>query len=486
MPRCIARQAANAAAAVLVLLSFSAGAAAAQGSAAAPADRLVLVERWDFSRYRDGKYLGHAYREARGSLARNGEALYSGEAFVLEETLRDMRLSSRQVDRSGQVSVSLTRGGGIAVDLGGGLKSDQGFPSLRGLPAFPRDASTGALVPIDSLKVGDAWAAPGERALDFADTGKVVTIPFLAEYRFMGAVEYAGRPALLLKAKFATRWKAGRSIFANVSSASGTHDLDIYVDPEELRPLFVRDRFDESFALAGGAVGAAASSAALSGGTERRAGFCLCFFEGGESLDRKAGGEAIVAAVAGGSPSSGGSASAAPAGAPSSGGAGGQAPVEDALPPGAGPGQLIAGEGPALDETLGEINKSGALAASGLELDSAPEGLVLRVKDLRFVADSDELLPSEKPRLDAVAAALKALPDRSFLVAGHSASVGKEAGELELSLRRAKRVADELASRGIDSGRLLYRGFGSSRPIAPNDSEAGRAKNRRVEITILD
>jgi len=126
------------------------------------------------------------------------------------------------------------------------------------------------------------------------------------------------------------------------------------------------------------------------------------------------------------------------------------------------------------------------MRAAVLELDTSPEGLVLRVKDLRFVADSDEILPSEKGRLDLIASALKALPGKSFLIAGHSAAVGKAAGELELSIKRAKRVTDELAARGIDASRLLYRGYGSSKPLAPNDSEEGRAKNRRVEITILD
>ena len=102
------------------------------------------------------------------------------------------------------------------------------------------------------------------------------------------------------------------------------------------------------------------------------------------------------------------------------------------------------------------------------------------------MADSDAILPSEAWRLDAIVAALKSQAGRSFLVAGHSAAVGKAAGELELSIKRAKKVTDELAARGIDPSRLLYRGFGSSVPLASNDTEEGRAKNRRVEITILD
>jgi OmpA-OmpF porin, OOP family len=452
----------------------------AEGSASS---RLVLVERSDFSRYRDGKYLGHAYREARCSLEPKG-SLYSGEAIVFEETLRDQRLSSRRVERSSRVELELLRGGGLELARGSAPGSDSGFPDLRGLPTFPRDPATGELVEVSSLEGGATWTAPGSRVLDFDDSGAIAILPFLAEYRLAGASEYRGVAALNLKAKFATRWRAAssgaaaigpgaasgpRPVSAIVSSATGTHELDIVVDAVSLAPLFIRDRFDESFVLVGG--GAA-------GGTERRSGFCLYFFEGGEGIDRRAAGAAIAAAVAGRSESPG----------PALGGARGNADsaAGERLPPGAGPGALDAGEGPALDEALGELNKDGALGRSGLELDTSPEGLVLRLKDLRFVADSDELLPSEKSRLDAVAAALKALGGRSFLVAGHSASVGKDSGELELSIRRAKKVTDELVLRGIEASRLLYRGFGSTKPLAPNDSEGGRAKNRRVEITILD
>ncbi len=106
--------------------------------------------------------------------------------------------------------------------------------------------------------------------------------------------------------------------------------------------------------------------------------------------------------------------------------------------------------------------------------------------DLRFVADGDQLLPTERGRLDAIADALKKLPDRSFLVEGHTADLGKAAGQYELSERRARRVVDEMTARGIPAGRFVYRGLGADAPIAPSDTEANRARNRRVEITILD
>jgi outer membrane protein OmpA-like peptidoglycan-associated protein len=504
-------------AAGLALCALGQGARAlGQGAAQSPDEPFVLVERSDFSRYVDGKYVGHVYRETRGRLAPTGGAEYAGEFLVFEETLRDMRSSARRVDRASPVRLAVAPGGELSV------REDSGFPSLRGFPSLPRDPKSGAPVAIADLRQGDSWTSPGKRALDFDDTGDFVLLPFLAEYRYLGMTDYNGRKALSLKAKFATRWnpqllsssaamsaeraaaavgrsegadKAPRSVIDLVKNATGTHDLDILIDAESLAPIFIRDRFDESFALARGAAGS----------SERRSGFSLYFFEGARALDRGAAGGAIVAAVSGGGEALGEAPSArspsealgeapsarspsealgGPAGG-SPGAGGGGADDGGQVPPGAGAGPLIAGEGSQVADFT-DLSSSGAMKAAGLELDSSPEGLVLRVKDLRFVADSDEILRSELGRLDAIAAALKAIPGRSFLVAGHSASVGKASGELELSIRRAKKVTDELAARGIEAGRLLYRGFGSSRPLASNDTEEGRAKNRRVEITILD
>jgi OmpA-OmpF porin, OOP family len=435
----------GAAALAALLLGFAAFPLLADAAGEAPPPAAFhLAERSDFSRYIDGKYLGHLYREARGSLAAPADSeggaagTYEGEFLILEETLRDMKGAARRVEGASPVRLSVARGGGLELQV------DSGYPSLRGLPALPKDFLGGGR----ALELGEIWTAPGTRALDLEHSGSFILMPFLAEYRYRGMAEYRGRKAIGLTAKFATRWKevAAKAGPASegLKSATGTHDLDILVDAESLSTLFVRDRFDETFVLSGAA-----------GRSERRSGFSLLFFEDGVPLDRRGAGEAMVAAV------------------------------KEALPPGAGPGPLIAGEGPALAEAW-ELAAGGALDAAGLELDTSPEGLILRVKDLRFVADSDAILGTELWRLDAIAAALKSLPSRSFQVAGHSAAVGKAAGELELSIRRAKRVTDELAARGIEASRLLYRGFGSSLPLAPNDSEEGRARNRRVEITILD
>jgi len=427
---------------------FATLAAIAQGAALKPV-AYRTTERSDFSVYRNGAYLGHAYRETRGSIAPLGPDpseprafAFEGSFYVLEETLRDLRSAAKSVDRAASSRFSLAPGGAMR------FAEDGGFPSLRGLPALPEG----------ELEPGSSWTAPGERCVELEGADGPIHIPFLAEYRLIGKADYRGRPALKLGAKFATRYRGSGSADP-LAAATGTHELEITIDAESLAPLFIRDRFDETFTLA-------------RGGTERRAGFNLIFYDGAAPLDRAA----AVAALQG-SPRG--------ATAPSAS----AALVEEAAPPGAGPGPLVAGEGEELDESTpaalgGEA--SGALGAAGVDLAESDAGVVLRVRDLRFVADSDQILRTELWRLDAIATALAAVPGRRILVEGHSAAVGKAAGELELSKRRAARVAAELVGRGIDPSLVMYRGLGSSRPIAPNDTEEGRARNRRVEITILD
>lgn len=123
--------------------------------------------------------------------------------------------------------------------------------------------------------------------------------------------------------------------------------------------------------------------------------------------------------------------------------------------------------------------------AGGMDFTDGWEGLKLTAYDIRFIADTAEIVPAEKQRIDAIADALRlAGPLATFSVDGHTASVGKPGGEMTLSVERAAKIADELAKRGISRDRIKAAGFGGTRPIASNDTDEGRARNRRVEITI--
>ncbi|MDR2841877.1 MAG: OmpA family protein [Spirochaetaceae bacterium] len=122
----------------------------------------------------------------------------------------------------------------------------------------------------------------------------------------------------------------------------------------------------------------------------------------------------------------------------------------------------------------------------GIEVESVDAGLRLRIKDLQFKSDSDELLPSEEVRLDDIAKSLLQVKDRTFLVEGHTAHIGLEDNEQELSVKRAKRIVEEMEKRGIPAARFIYKGWGGTKPVGDNATDDGRKQNRRVEITILN
>lgn len=120
-----------------------------------------------------------------------------------------------------------------------------------------------------------------------------------------------------------------------------------------------------------------------------------------------------------------------------------------------------------------------------IDFSSSWEGLKLTIYDIRFIADTAQILPEEQSRLDVIADALKlAGAEARFMVDGHTANTGKPAGELSLSVERAKKIASELGKRGIQAERIESVGYGGTRPVAANDTDEGKAKNRRVEITI--
>lgn len=115
------------------------------------------------------------------------------------------------------------------------------------------------------------------------------------------------------------------------------------------------------------------------------------------------------------------------------------------------------------------------------------EGVTISIEDIRFEADSATLTPAELAKIARIADLLKRYPDRDILVAGHTAAAGYAPGRKQLSERRAAAVAERLAALGArPADRVRATGYGDERPIADNATEAGRARNRRVEITILE
>lgn len=113
------------------------------------------------------------------------------------------------------------------------------------------------------------------------------------------------------------------------------------------------------------------------------------------------------------------------------------------------------------------------------------EGLVVTFESgLLFDFNSDQLRAASTKNLDNLASSLSEFGDSKLLLVGHTDSVGTDAYNLDLSRRRANAVASYLISRGVPSARVATSGRGETEPIAPNDTEADRQKNRRVEVAI--
>ena len=113
------------------------------------------------------------------------------------------------------------------------------------------------------------------------------------------------------------------------------------------------------------------------------------------------------------------------------------------------------------------------------------DGILFAI-NLNFYPDSPVLLPGEEKRIQQIAEQLKEIlidDGYTILVEGHTADVGKPVGQLNLSIERTKTVRDALIAEGIDPSIFTYKAYGGTMPIASNDTEEGRAQNRRVYIT---
>jgi OOP family OmpA-OmpF porin len=107
---------------------------------------------------------------------------------------------------------------------------------------------------------------------------------------------------------------------------------------------------------------------------------------------------------------------------------------------------------------------------------------VIRLRGVEFEVDSDALTGVSSVVLDAAAEGLQKCPNVPVRVEGHTDAVGADAYNQSLGMRRAQSVRRYLVGAGIGAGRITARSFGESRPIAPNETEEGRALNRRVEL----
>ncbi len=121
-----------------------------------------------------------------------------------------------------------------------------------------------------------------------------------------------------------------------------------------------------------------------------------------------------------------------------------------------------------------------------ISVKQGEKGLTISLDAIQFEPDSDILLPSEKKKIEKLGEILKEFSN-DLLITGHCAQRGSVQSQQELSEDRAEAVAAYLVQLGIrDQYHVFTQGKGAREPVASNDTEAGRIKNRRVEITIMD
>ena len=122
----------------------------------------------------------------------------------------------------------------------------------------------------------------------------------------------------------------------------------------------------------------------------------------------------------------------------------------------------------------------------GAEVERVGEGIKITLKEnmVNFGFDSSNLAETAKSNLDKLATVLANNPDTNISIYGYTDSKGADAYNLSLSDRRASAVRSYLSSKGVAASRMVTKGMGEADPVATNDTDAGRAQNRRVEFAI--
>ena len=134
-----------------------------------------------------------------------------------------------------------------------------------------------------------------------------------------------------------------------------------------------------------------------------------------------------------------------------------------------------------MDQQAKEIDQS----IPGAKVERVGEGIQVTFESgLLFDFDSDVIKPTAASNLQELARSLNKFGESNILIVGHTDSQGDDAYNMGLSQRRANSASAYLQSQGVPASRISTAGRGESEPVASNDTEAGKAQNRRVEVAI--
>ena len=124
------------------------------------------------------------------------------------------------------------------------------------------------------------------------------------------------------------------------------------------------------------------------------------------------------------------------------------------------------------------------LKSRGVDARQTDRGVVINLPDVLFEFDSAKLTPEARDTTREISTVISDLQGRRIAVEGHTDSKGTAAYNERLSRDRAEAVADSLVDRGMPRSSLSVRGYGEDKPVASNDTDSGRARNRRVEVVV--
>lgn len=129
-----------------------------------------------------------------------------------------------------------------------------------------------------------------------------------------------------------------------------------------------------------------------------------------------------------------------------------------------------------------------ATQGTGVEVQKTQDNRlkVMIPGDISFDPGRADIKPNFRPVLDQFAQSLVQNPSSVIQIVGHTDATGNDAANVQLSRDRANATRDYLASRGVSTNRMTTDGRGEREPVASNDTDAGRARNRRVEIFVQE
>lgn len=443
----------------------------------------TLVERTDLRRYENNRYVGLLSREIRSFISNYGD-LYEGSFYVSQDTVRASLSVADQIHDSIPSKFRISDDGNLT------MIEDYGYPTFRSFPAFSANR----------IKHGDSWQAKAERAVDPLNKGIVTKIPMYVQYTYTGDENVRGEDVYVLTAKWATRY--GQNIYMDfggdkeLKQAMGSHNATMYVSKVTGNAIVVRDSVDETFVYNDGKavtfkgtislfteyppavdrskiIRALQRVAAIDGDEAKLLAQVATKTDGAQS---KAGSKyADVAKISSGSQSSRDAQSTAYSQSKS-----GSQKSASSKPSAESISKAVAAVSKSLSDQAIEA------ASKPIKVENTTAGIRLTIQNLQFKPDSAELVSGESSRLDQIASVLREVPESQFLVEGHTAATGNETGEMRLSALRAHKIAKELSKRGIPQEKFICKGSGAHKPVADNSTPAGKAVNRRVEITILE